>query len=187
VKLYAPDTTLNGKNVQQMDSKVPSNSINWPEIYLENQLYLKANVLTFQLAFISIPLLLGFGSLLLLIFVQNSFGQSAAAIIAIAILPSLAVFWWMGNLFQSKHFVVYKGQIKKAYTQKLYNQTRPMLNIELEERFILKSDGLHELPNQLESVDLSAMTSDIQFEDNQSSYFLALESKELIEIFPTES
>lgn len=169
-----------------MDSKASSNSINWPEIYAEHKLYLKANVLTFQLAFISIPLLLGFGSLFLLVFVQNSFGQSAAAIIAISILPSLAVFWWMGNLFQSNHFVVYKGHITNTYSQKIYNQTRPMLNIELEERFILKSDGLHELPNQLENVDLSAMTQDIQVEDNQSAYFLALESKELIEIFPTE-
>ena len=186
MKSIAQDTITNGSAVPPMDSSSLQKGI-WIERFKENQIYLKANVMAIQLAFIGLPLILGLMAAAIMILVPTPVGRMAGLIVGTTIFPGLGICWWIGKMSQPSHFIVYKGTILEQGTEQLFQHERPTLTINVETHHHLSANGLHLIPSDKDTVQISTSQEISPSDDNQTTYFVCLTSNELIQHYPKDS
>ena len=170
---------MNGSAVQPMDSSSPEKGV-WVERFAENQIYLKANVMAIQLAFIGLPLVIGLAAAGLMILVPTPLGRTAGLILGTAIFPSLGICWWLARMSKPTHFHVYKGHISDQGTQKLFEHERPNITVKIEVFYHLSINGLHTIPHEHNEVTIALPHAEQTLAEGQSAYFICLPSEELI-------
>ena len=180
VKKIAQVTIKNGSAVPPMASSTQDKMI-WMKRFIDNQIFLKANVMAIQLAFIGLPLVLGLAAAAIMMFVPTHVGQIAGLIVGTAIFPSLGICWWVGKLSQPTHFVVYYGQILEKGTEQVFNQERTNMTVRVDSFYHLGANGLHVQQSEESTVKIAIPLNEDQYEEDQIYYFMCLNSNELIQ------
>ena len=155
----------------------------WLERFTENQIYLKANVMAIQLAFIGIPIILGLAAAALMLLVPTTTGRTAGLIVGTAIFPSLGICWWVGKIIQPTYFRVYQGHVTKLDQQQIFEHRRPSARIQVEHLYHLSANGLHSRPLEETDIEVALTSSEDHVEEGQRAYFICLSSHELIAIY----